>query len=216
MDAPSTVLQIVLLILFVLPGISYQFVRERLRGAVAGERQLGERALRAVTASILLDSLYAVIAGPALVRVVHRDDAAGWDAVRQQPRLVGLLALVLFIVVPAAAALLVSLWQRRRLAAGYRSIPTAWDHMFRRSGSCFVRARLKDGTWVGGWYGGRSYASSYPEPTEVFLESAWLMNPDGSFASRIDGTAGLYVRMADTDVLELLKAPSANPSAKEE
>ncbi|GAA1585086.1 DUF6338 family protein [Kribbella hippodromi] len=215
MDTPSTVLQVALLILFVLPGISYQFVRERLRGAVAGERQVGERVLRAVTASILLDSLYAVIAGPALVRVVHRDDVSGWDAVRQQPRLVGLLALVLFIVIPSAAALLVSLWQRRRLNAAYRSTPTAWDHMFRSSRSCFVRARLKDGTWVGGWYGGRSYASSYPEPAEVFLESAWRMNPDGSFASRIAGTAGLYVRTADTDVIELLTAPSPAASSED-
>ncbi|WP_436841906.1 DUF6338 family protein [Streptomyces bobili] len=32
-------------------------------------------------------------------------------------------------------------------------------------GPCFIRARLKSGSWVGGWYGAGSYASSHPVPT---------------------------------------------------
>ncbi|MBB5157063.1 DUF6338 family protein [Saccharopolyspora phatthalungensis] len=206
-QAPSTLVQAVLLVLFVLPGVTYQFLRERLRGPVAGERNLGERVLRAVTASVMLDALYAIVAGPALVDLVRGGDPKGWDGVVRQPRLVGLVALVLFIVVPAAAAVAVSAWQRRRLSVRYRPTPTAWDHMFRRRGSCFVRARLKDGTWVGGWYGSRSYATSYPESAELFLESAWRMNPDGSFADRISQTAGLHVRASEIDVIELLNPP---------
>jgi hypothetical protein len=70
-----------------------------------------------------------------------------------------------------------------------------------------VRVRLKDGTWLGGWYGSRSYATSYPEPSELFLESAWRMNSDGSFADRVERTAGLYIRAADADVVELIHPP---------
>lgn len=206
-QAPSTALQVVLLVLFVLPGVTYQFLRERWRGPVPGERNLGERVLRAVTASILLDSLYAIAAGPQLLRLARGGKSTGWDGISQQPRVVGLWALLLFVVVPALAAGGVSLWQRRRLPARFRGTPTAWDHMFRNCGSCFVRVRLKDGTWVGGWYGSGSYATSYPEPAELFLESAWRMNPDGSFAQRISGTAGLHVRSADADVVELLQPP---------
>jgi hypothetical protein len=66
----STVQQVVLLILFVLPGITYQFVRERARGPVAGERELGERVLRAITASIALDAVYLMVAAPWLVDLV--------------------------------------------------------------------------------------------------------------------------------------------------
>jgi hypothetical protein len=202
---PSTVLQMLLLVLFVLPGISYQFIRERLRGPVARESNLGERVLRAVTASVLLDSLYAIALGRLLVRAVRSDGGAGgWDGVAEEPRLAGLLALVLFLAVPAAAAACVSLWQRRRLPSRYQAAPSAWDHMFRHCGSCFVRVRLKDGTWVGGWYGSQSYATSYPELAELFLESAWRMNPDGSFAGRVERTAGLHVRAADADVFELI------------
>ncbi|WP_217213262.1 DUF6338 family protein [Streptomyces sp. AC550_RSS872] len=205
--APSTALQAFLLVLLVLPGVSYQFLRERLRGPVARESNLGERVLRAVTASILLDSLYAIVLGPPLVRAVRGDGRAGWDGVVQQPRLAGLLALVLFIAVPAAAAGCASVWQRRRLPTRYRAAPSAWDHVFRHRGSCFVRVRLKDGTWLGGWYGSRSYATSYPEPSELFLESAWRMNSDGSFADRVERTAGLYIRAADADVVELIHPP---------
>lgn len=211
-QAPSTVIQAMLLVLFVLPGITYQFLRERMRGPVAGERNLGERVLRAVVASILLDSLYAIVAGPTLVRLVRGSISTGWDSVVQQSRLVGLLGLVLFIIVPAMAAGVVSVWQRRRLPARYQATPSAWDYMFRHRGSCFVRMRLKDGTWVGGWYGSGSYATSYPEAKEIFLESAWRMNPDGSFASRITQSAGLHVRAADADVIELLQPPEQNPT----
>ncbi|MEU8340886.1 DUF6338 family protein [Spirillospora sp. NPDC048832] len=201
-------IQAVLLVLFVVPGVTYQFLRERMRGPVAGERNLGERVLRALLASIVLDALYAIVAGPALIRLARGGKKTGWDGLAQHPRLVGLLALLLFVAVPAAAAFAVSAWQRRRLPARYDAGATAWDHMFRRRGSCFVRARLKDGSWVGGWYGSKSYATSYPEPAEIYLESAWRMRPDGSFADRVTGTAGLHVRAADTDVFELIEPPA--------
>jgi hypothetical protein len=155
-----------------------------------------------------LDSLYAIVAGPTLVRAVRGGKSTGWDGMVQQSRLVGLLALILFVVVPAVAAGSVSVWQRRRLPTRYQVTSSAWDYMFRHRGSCFVRVRLKDGTWVGGWYGSGSYATSYPEPAELFLESAWRMNPDGSFSHRITQTAGLHVRAADADVFELLQPPN--------
>jgi hypothetical protein len=210
-QAPSTVLQLGLLVLVLLPGITYQFLRERWRGPVPGERDLGERVLRAVTASVVLDAVYAIVAGPALVRLAR--GGGDWDGALERPRLVGLIALALFVVVPAALAAGASWWQRRRLRASYRTTPTAWDHVFRDRGSCFVRLRLKDGSWVGGWYGSRSYATSYPQPAELFLESAWRMNPDGSFDRRIGRTGGLLVRAADTDVLELLSPPTDEGNA---
>lgn len=63
MQAPATAVQLALLVLLVLPGTTYQFVRERRRGPVPGERDLGERVLRAIVASIALDALYVVAAG---------------------------------------------------------------------------------------------------------------------------------------------------------
>jgi hypothetical protein len=204
------VTQVLLVVLVVLPGITYQFLRERWRGPVPGERDLGERVLRAVGASLLLDALYLLVAGPELVRVVRESVSHGSDGFSARPRLAALLGLVLLVGVPAAAAAAVSWWGRRlRPAVRYHSTPTAWDRMFHGRGSCFVRMRMKDGTWVGGWYGSRSFVTAYPQPPEVYLESAWLLRPDGGFVRPIAGSAGLHVRAEETDLLELLLPPAA-------
>ncbi len=204
-QAPSTVAQVALLILFVLPGVTYQFLRERWRGPMPGELDLGERVLRAVAASVLLDAVYLVAAGPELLRLAHGVTSAPWEGLAARSRVLGLVALVLFILVPAVAAAGVSWVQRRRLQASYRAgTPTAWDHAFRDRPPCFIRARLKDGSWTGGWYGPRSYASAYPQPAELFLQSAWQLNPDGSFGPKVNRTAGLHLRASDIDVLEFL------------
>nr|WP_203685420.1 DUF6338 family protein [Streptomyces sp. SID14515] len=206
-QAPATVVQLALLVLLVLPGVTYQFIRERRRGPVPGERDLGERVLRAIVASIALDALYAVVAGPALVRLARgAGSGGGWDGFVERPRTVGFVALMLFLVVPAAAAVAVSLVDRQRRKARFLRTPSAWDHAFRDREPCFVRVRLKDGNWAGGWYGHRSYASSYPHPAELYLESARVMGADGSFGVRVHGTAGLQLRAEDFDVLEFVEA----------
>ncbi|MGW7093314.1 DUF6338 family protein [Streptomyces sp. NPDC054874] len=212
-QAPATVLQFALLVLLVLPGVTYQFVRERRRGPVPGERDLGERVLRAIVASIALDALYAVVAGPALVRLA-RGTGGGWGGFLERPRLIGFVAAVLFLVVPAVAAVTVSLVDRQRRKARFLRTPSAWDHAFRDREPCFVRVRLKDGNWAGGWYGDRSYASSYPHPAELYLESARVMGADGSFGARVRGTAGLRLRAEDFDVLEFVE--TREPAVPEE
>lgn len=206
MQAPSTVVQLVLLVLLVLPGITYQFVRERLRGPVPWERDLGERVLRAIVASIALDAVYLAVAGPALIKLTRGTPPGELNGFVQQPRAVGLVAVLLFLVLPGAAALATSFMERKRRKATYQRTPTAWDHAFRDREPCFVRVRLKDGNWAGGWYGHRSYASSYPHPAELYLESARVMTPDGGFGPRVQGTAGLRLRAEDFDVLEFVKA----------
>ncbi|MFI8434023.1 DUF6338 family protein [Streptomyces sp. NPDC079020] len=214
MQAPSTVNQLLGLVLFLVPGMTYQFLRERWRGPVPGEAELGARILRAVTAGVALNGVYAVIAGPALVGAWRRAERAGiGGAVAERPRTAGLCALLLFLVVPAAAAAAVSYGERRRARSVYRPVPSAWDYAFgvrADSGPRYVRARLKDGTWVGGWFGERSYASGYPSEADLYLQSSYRMGTDGSFGPRVEGTDGIYLRMADVDVVELVNAPGGS------
>ncbi|MEU2134568.1 DUF6338 family protein [Streptomyces sp. NPDC056004] len=216
MQPPSTVAQLAALVLLLLPGLTYQFLRERWRGPVASEAQLGERMLRAVTASVALNGLYVIAAGPALVgawRQAKGPGKSGVSALTQlvatHPRAVGLWALVLFLGVPAAAAAAVSHAERRKARTAYRPVPTAWDYALgaRDAGPCFVRARLKDGTWVGGWFGSRSYTSGYPRDPDLYLQWSYQMGPDGSFGARVEGTDGIYLRLSDVDILEMVKAP---------
>ncbi|PWS40280.1 hypothetical protein DKT74_33775, partial [Streptomyces sp. ZEA17I] len=67
---PGTVEQLTILLILVLPGVFYQAVRERLRGALASEQEPQNRLVRALAAGALLDTLYAVAAGPWLVRLL--------------------------------------------------------------------------------------------------------------------------------------------------
>jgi hypothetical protein len=205
-ETASTIQQIVLLVLFVLPGISYQFVRERVRGPIPGEQDLGQRVLRAVTASIALDALYLIIAGPQLLRLIKQAGQPWFATSGANPREAALVALALFIAIPAAAAWAVGQVQQRHRPARFRPEPTAWDYIFRGRSACFVRARLKSGRWVGGWYGLKSHAAGYPNAVDFYLESAWEMASDGSFVRRIQST-GLYLRMDNVEYIEFVQSP---------
>jgi hypothetical protein len=207
-ETASSVEQIVLLVLFVLPGVSYLFVRERMRGPVPGERDLGERVLRALTASIALDAFYLIVAGPQLVRLIKPPGRTWFSNAAAQPRQAAAVALALFIAIPAAVAWIVGLIERRRYPSRFDPVPTGWDSAFRARGTGFVRARLKGGVWVGGWYGSSSRASSYPHAADLYLESAYEMGADGSFGPRVQASGGLYVRMDNVEVLEFVQVAS--------
>jgi hypothetical protein len=201
---PSTVEQLIFVVLLVLPGVTYQYMRERWRGPVPGERELGQRVLRAMTASIALDAVYAVAFGPQLARLVQ--GSHGWTAsLVEHLREAGLWALLLFLVVPAAGAAAVSWLESHTKSAVTRPEPTAWDYMFGRAvRSRFVRARLQDGTWVGGWYGTQSYASGYPSSQDIYIQWAYQMNDDGSFGAPTPRSSGIYLRLDNVDVLEFI------------
>lgn len=203
MQPPSTVTQLILVMVCVLPGVTYQFVRERARGLVPAEIDLGHRLLRALTASIVLDGVYFAVLGRNLVEVLRSDRFPG------DPRSTALYALALLFGVPALSAAVLSWLERRRLRGRYRATPTAWDHMFRDRGPSYVRARLKDGTWVGGWYGQTSFATSSPQPAELYLQSSYRMSADGTFLTKVEATDGLYLRSENVDVIELLAPPRA-------
>ncbi|MFF7240166.1 DUF6338 family protein [Streptomyces collinus] len=199
---PSTVQQLAILVLLVLPGTSYLFARERLLGIREAEQEVNNRFLRALAVGVLLDSAYLITAGPHLVRLLRGGGKGPLTGVAEQPRETGLWLLLLIVVVPTLVAWAEAYWIRRRRAAVYEGTPTAWDALFQGRGACFVRVRLKNGGWAGGWYGSRSRASAYPQPGDLYLQSQYRMEPDGTFGPRMSGTAGLYVRAADVDLLE--------------
>ncbi|TDV57945.1 DUF6338 family protein [Actinophytocola oryzae] len=208
MATPSAAQQIILLVLFVLPGITYQFVRQRARGPVPSEQVLAERVLRAITVSLALDAIYMMVAGPWIIGLVRPDRQQWFAGAAEHPRQAATVVFVLTIAVPVVAATAVGWLERRRAVATYRAEPTSWDFAFRlRDTPCFVRARLKDGGWVGGWFGQNSHASAFPQSPDIFLESAYEMGRDGVFGARIEHTAGLYVTMNDVSVIEFLAVP---------
>jgi Family of unknown function (DUF6338) len=152
-----------------------------------------------------LDALYLIIAGPQILHLIKRAGQPWFAATAANPRWAAVVALALFIAIPAAAAWTIGQVQQRRSPARFQPVPTAWDSTFRSRPACFIRAKLKSGPWVGGWYGKHSHVAAYPNPADVYLESAWEMGGDGSFVRRIENTAGLYLRMDDVEYIEFVQ-----------
>jgi len=203
---PENVPQLLILLVFVIPGAVYQAVRSRLLGPTPDEQDVTNRVLRAIGFSAGLNAIYALLLGPSLVRVVR--DAP------TNPRTIALLGLILMVVVPVSLAYVNYLRFRQGLTlkTTYDPTPSAWDFMFQNREECFVRVRTQDGQWVGGWFGQDSYASSFPDPRDLFIQAAYHMKPDGSFGERLEGTLGVYVRCTEADVVEFL-APASEEEA---
>lgn len=185
----------------------YQFVRERFRGLASGHKELGERILRALTAGIALDTLYVLIGGDWLVKLIYNRQQGWLTGAAADPRLAALTALVLLIVIPAGAAWVVSLRSKRGKDATHEATPTAWDAAFSNRSHCLVRARLKSGQWIGGWYGEKSYTSGYPQPADLYLQSAWALSKTGRFERPLEQSGGLYIRMDEVECLDFIQVP---------
>ncbi|MFE0155519.1 DUF6338 family protein [Nonomuraea sp. NPDC059007] len=212
-QTPAAILQIVLVACFVLPGVVYQFLRERFRGPLPGHRDLGERVLRAVVATITLDALYVIALGSLLTAPLRQRPDEWLATFTSSPRPFALTGLILLVGIPAAAALALSLLERRRSKSAYLPTPTSWDYAFASRRAGFIRARLKSGRWIGGWYGYNSHASAYPQTPDLFLELGCEMTPDGEFAREVTGSSGLYVQLNEIEVLEFLEAPETQEVA---
>jgi hypothetical protein len=204
---PSTTQALLITIVVALPGVVYYATRDQLLVSFHTERDVASKVLRAITVSVALDSLYVLVLGRALTDLAQSLDVDGRLGFGPQPRLVAAVGLTLFIVVPALVAVAEAVFVRRRARAQYDATPTAWDRLFRDRGGCFVRVKMHDGSWVGGWYGTGSFASAYPHDHDLYLVAQYAMDPDGSFGPRVPGTGGVYIPASTISVLEVVNTP---------
>jgi hypothetical protein len=216
-DIPSTAVQLLAALLLVLPGVVYQVARSRLRGPNPDDASATNRVLRALGFSAGLNAAYLLLLGPELLGLA-RDPAGqlGWEGLSANARSVGWLALLLLIIIPIFAAGLGTLmtvfgprlrtfsWLTWVPRISYNPTPRAWDYAFRNAPACYVRLLMTDSSWLGGWYGSKSFVSSYPEPREIFIEKAWSMTTDGAFESEQPQTIGMFVRCDDVRSIEFV------------
>lgn len=222
--------------LAVLPGALYTWSFERVVGRWGSGA--ADRVLRFAGSSALFLAAYAYPAYLLWANYLHRPvDTAGkleyhnliWQA-RVLPAWLFLLP-VAFVALPVALGTLTgyavtqarrgdSAWWAflARILAGRAPAPRAWDHVFFGGTQAVVRIRLKEGGWIGGRFGAASYAAGYGEsPQDLYLEEAYLMNEDGSFAEgeRPDGYAdlgsGVLVQMDSAVHLELFMSSEGEP-----
>jgi hypothetical protein len=58
-------------------------------------------------------------------------------------------------------------------------IPTSWDYFFSRGRCAWVIATFEDGSQITGFYGPDSFATSYPDPPQLYLEKTYRRTPEG-------------------------------------
>lgn len=80
--------------------------------------------------------------------------------------------------------------------------PTAWDYHFRCKQTYWVIVHLKDKRKIGGLFGLNSYASTYPNEEQVYLEEVWKLDSDGRFLKKIDRTKGIIILKEDILAIE--------------
>ncbi|MFQ5664189.1 MAG: DUF6338 family protein [Terriglobia bacterium] len=195
---PETLSQVVVVILFIIPG----FVFTRVLGFSIPLR--GRE-----TAPLVLDSLavscinYALLSP--VVWVTMRENFSAQHPVW----FAGLWFVILFFSPTILAFLAIRFvdspraqWLRRALRLTH-PIPKAWDYFFRQGKQCWVLATLKDDRIVAGLYSTDSFASSYPEEEDLYLEKLCTLSPEGRITGLVEGSEGVILTMADVELLEL-------------
>ena len=117
----------------------------------------------------------------------------------------GAVCLIVLLVSPVLLAVLASRlrrtdWVKRRVT---HPLPTAWDYFFEKRQPCWILFTLKNGARFGGFLGKNSFASSYPEPPDLYVEDLWRVDEHGKFGERVEGNLGMFVRYDDCSQMEL-------------
>jgi len=151
---------------------------------------------------------------PYLLLVTAREQLAGW----LYYLLLFILMLLLGFFVPAGLAV----WYYRARTKGFLKnrvpdpTPTPWDWFFSGKGPeasldtetgkpvCYVRFHLKEGDNLGGYFGQYSLASSFPNAQQVYVEEAWRLHEDGSFAEPVASTVGAVVNLEECELVEFV------------
>lgn len=80
---------------------------------------------------------------------------------------------------------------------------TPWDRVF-TGRARFVRAKLKSGSYVGGYMGVGSEASTFPCDRQLFVSQAWKIDVGGDFVEKIART-GVMIQGDDVETIETIE-----------
>lgn len=233
MGIPGTGGQLLILLLFVLPGTVYQTVRSRLRGPIPSDNDATGKILRALTVSTLLNAFYLSIFGTGVLKPLRAKSMTELEKTVDVHQ-AGWWALLYLVMVPAGLALFgfwASRWEWpgdllekvpaekkekwKWVRPAYHPTPGAWDFAFTDIEPCYVRIQTADGNWYGGWFGRDSLASSFPESPAVFIERPWFMTETGEFKREQKKVRGTWVRCDDARRVEFVDLTGPEPENDE-
>ncbi len=134
----------------------------------------------------------------------------------QHPVWYALLSFCFLVLSPGGLALLAVKARNTRWVGSRLGYPTktAWDDFFKRRRECWILFHLKDGKMLGGYFGPKSYASTFPQLPEVYVEEVWRVDQEGRFLEKVEGTLGMVIRPADCERLEFLIVEGDKPNGQ--
>jgi hypothetical protein len=217
MEIPSSFSQVLVFVLLVVPGIAYIAARDLVLGTRASSISVPARILEALFISVIFDVAYLVILGGFFPGV----SAHNFRWVADNLQWAALIALGVFLVIPALIAFVgfgkptvvpSRRWPRLKrpsFSTNFVNIPTAWDRVASRFETAqFVRVRLEDGKWIGGWFATDSFVSTYPEPRDMFIESEWVMSRSGAFIRPVPDRTGVWLAITESRIVEWIGVPA--------
>lgn len=199
--------QALTVLLVIVPGFVWQGVRRSILGPMPAERELSVRVLRAVAVSGALALVYIVILGESLTRVLRAPEAP-----RCNVRADAAWAFCLVFLIPTVLGFVEAFWKQKKVhpelawkerLGSYDPTPTAWDFGFRTTtADDFVRVLTKSGDWCGGRVGTTGFFTGYPEGREIFLETAYVIDPSGQFGEPVTGSQGVWIDCSDAQLVQ--------------
>lgn len=127
----------------------------------------------------------------------------------EHPVWYGVLGIVVLFVGPVLWPILLSLFIRNTEVVRHLQLPypSAWDYYFDEREPAFVLVHLKTGKLVGGYFGTRSYATSFPNQGDLYLEAVYETSDDGTFGEPIEDTDGMIITKEEYHYVELFHVP---------
>lgn len=112
--------------------------------------------------------------------------------------------LIVFIVLPILWPIIFTKFTHTKFFKSHFLHPIAkpWDYFFGKKESAWVIVHLKSGKMIGGWYGEDSFASSYPDEEQIYLEKVWKLDQTGVFLSEVDQTKGVIISSDEISSIE--------------
>lgn len=131
-----------------------------------------------------------------------------YDPLLHPLRYVAAAILVLFITPILWPLVLVWIFKSKRIARRIQiPYPTAWDYFFNRREAGFVLIHLRNGKLIGGYWGANSYAGSFPNDGDIYLEAMYAIDERGHFGEPMPNTRGVLLRREQYLYLEMFSVP---------
>lgn len=227
LTVPSSFPELWFFVALVIPGVTYAWAKRRFVGWQAPNQDIGTRTLEALFASVVFLLVY----GAAFFLI---SGAAFTDAGAQLEQLVAqwpgaltwVVAAALLVGLPVLSAYLMNArWvkvpmdggkTKRKQVNRVKDTPRGWDKAaFTAYTPRFVRVRIADGSWYGGWFDSDSLVSTYPHERDLFVQVQWQMSPEGDFVEPIPGSLGVWIPVTSDCIVEWVSGVPAGGEEEE-